>query len=110
MSAKKTRRPSSPRRFFARLYGHLEATKKTQDDEDEDCARESLDSSPEITETPRKLPDSPESRKTLHVSIIKRVLFIPFLYQLRMILIFFSIFLFIILKLDFWIYKSSNYK
>ncbi|XP_020300074.1 homeobox protein rough-like isoform X2 [Pseudomyrmex gracilis] len=68
MSAKKTRRPSSPRRFFARLYGHLEATKKTQDDEDEDCARESLDSSPEITETPRELPDSPESHKTLHAS------------------------------------------
>ncbi|XP_012219471.1 homeobox protein rough [Linepithema humile] len=69
MSAKKTRRPSSPRRFFARLYGHLEATKKTKDDEDEDCTRESLDSSPEITEkTPHVLPDSLETHKTLHTS------------------------------------------
>ncbi|KAG5338345.1 ROUGH protein, partial [Acromyrmex charruanus] len=69
MSAKKTRRPSSPRRFFARLYGHLEATKKTEDDEDEDHARESLDSSPEITEkTSHELPDSPESHKMLPVS------------------------------------------
>jgi len=69
MSAKKTRRPSSPRRFFARLYGHLEATKKTEDDEDEDHARESLDSSPEITgETPHVLPGSLESHKMFHVS------------------------------------------
>lgn len=69
MSAKKTRRPSSPRRFFARLYGHLEATKKTEDDEDEDHARESLDSSPEITEeASHALPDSPESHKMLPVS------------------------------------------
>ncbi|XP_011695401.1 PREDICTED: homeobox protein rough [Wasmannia auropunctata] len=69
MSAKKTaRRPSSPRRFFARLYGHLEATKKTEDDEDEDHARESLDSSPEITEkASHALPDSPESHKMLPV-------------------------------------------
>ncbi|CAL1678357.1 unnamed protein product [Lasius platythorax] len=69
MSAKKTRRPSSPRRFFARLYGHLEVTKKTEDDEDEDHARESLDSSPEITgETPHVLPDSLESHKMFHTS------------------------------------------
>ena len=69
MSAKKTRRPSSPRRFFARLYGHLEATKKTEDDEDEDHARESLDSSPEITEkSSHELPDSSESHKMLPVS------------------------------------------
>ncbi|TGZ50305.1 hypothetical protein DBV15_06582 [Temnothorax longispinosus] len=66
MSAKKTRRPSSPRRFFARLYGHLEATKKTEDDEDEDHARESSDSSPEITErASHALSDSPESHKML---------------------------------------------
>ncbi|XP_050461386.1 homeobox protein rough [Cataglyphis hispanica] len=66
MSAKKTRRPSSPRRFFARLYGHLEATKKTEDDED---ARESLDSSPEITgEAPHVLSGSLESRKIFHMS------------------------------------------
>ncbi|XP_070149084.1 homeobox protein rough [Polyergus mexicanus] len=69
MSAKKTRRPSSPRRFFARLYGHLEATKKTEDDEDEDHARESLDSSPEITgQAPHVLPDSLESHKMFHMS------------------------------------------
>jgi hypothetical protein len=72
MSAKKVRRPSSPRRFFARLYGHLEATKKTKDDEDEDRARESLDSSPEITEeTSHVLSSSPGLHKTLHVSTIK---------------------------------------
>lgn len=71
MSAKKTRRPSSPRRFFARLYGHLEATKKTEDDEDEDHARESLDSSPEITEeAPHVLSGAPGPRETLHVSVI----------------------------------------
>ncbi|EZA47353.1 hypothetical protein DMN91_007629 [Ooceraea biroi] len=69
MSTKKVRRPSSPRRFFARLYGHLEATKKTKDDEDEDRTRESLDSSPEITEeVPHVLPGSPGLHKTLHAS------------------------------------------
>lgn len=76
MSAKKTRRPSSPRRFFARLYGHLEATKKTEDDEDEDHARESLDSSPEITgETPHVLPGSLESHKMFHVGTIRDRIF-----------------------------------
>jgi len=75
MSAKKVRRPSSPRRFFARLYGHLEATKKTKDDEDEDRARESLDSSPEITEETSHVPSgSPGLHKTLHVSTIKAIL------------------------------------
>ncbi|XP_014467976.1 PREDICTED: homeobox protein rough-like isoform X2 [Dinoponera quadriceps] len=69
MSAKKTRRPSSPRRFFARLYGHLEASKKTKDNEDEDRVRESLDSSPEITEeAPHVLPGAPGTHETLHAS------------------------------------------
>lgn len=75
MSAKKTRRPSSPRRFFARLYGHLEATKKTEDDEDEDRVRESLDSSPEITEeASHVLPGVPVTHETLHVSITRSLM------------------------------------
>ncbi|EFN82035.1 hypothetical protein EAI_09394 [Harpegnathos saltator] len=74
MSTKKTRRPSSPRRFFARLYGHLEATKKTEEDEDEDRVRESLDSSPEITEeAPHVLPGVPGTRETLHASHSKNL-------------------------------------
>ncbi|XP_011861978.1 PREDICTED: homeobox protein rough [Vollenhovia emeryi] len=78
MSAKKTRRPSSPRRFFARLYGHLEATKRTEDDEDEDHARESSDSSPEIMEkASHGLPDSPESRKMLPVPHAKDLEKVP---------------------------------
>lgn len=75
MSAKKIRRPSSPRRFFARLYGHLEATKKTKDDEDDDRARESLDSSPEITEeAPHVLPGAPGTHETLHVSVTRSLI------------------------------------
>ncbi|KAL0118185.1 hypothetical protein PUN28_009093 [Cardiocondyla obscurior] len=78
MSAKKARRPSSPRRFFARLYGHLEATKKTEDDEDEDHARESSDSSPDIAKkASHALPDSPESHKMLPVPHAKDLEKVP---------------------------------
>ncbi|XP_011634500.1 homeobox protein rough [Pogonomyrmex barbatus] len=78
MSTKKTRRPSSPRRFFARLYGHLEETKKTENDEDEDHARESLDSSPEITKkASHTLPDLSESHKMLPVLHSKNLEKVP---------------------------------
>ncbi|KAG7211794.1 hypothetical protein KM043_011026 [Ampulex compressa] len=47
--SEKAGRPSSPRHFFARIYGHLE-TKKIEGDEDEDQhgSRSSLDSSPDV--------------------------------------------------------------
>ncbi|XP_014599306.1 PREDICTED: homeobox protein rough-like [Polistes canadensis] len=41
----KTGRPSSPRRFFARIYGHLESTKKVNDAVEDSKSRTNFESS-----------------------------------------------------------------
>ncbi|XP_043496131.1 homeobox protein rough [Polistes fuscatus] len=41
----KTGRPSSPRRFFARIYGHLESTKKVNDEVEDSKSRTNFESS-----------------------------------------------------------------
>ncbi|XP_046819209.1 homeobox protein rough [Vespa crabro] len=44
----KTGRPSSPRRFFARIYGHLESTKKVNEEVEESKSRTNLESSTRV--------------------------------------------------------------
>ncbi|KAI4487661.1 hypothetical protein M0802_011974 [Mischocyttarus mexicanus] len=44
----KTGRPSSPRRFFARIYGHLESTKKVNDEVEDSKSRTNLESSTRV--------------------------------------------------------------
>ncbi|XP_015187556.1 PREDICTED: homeobox protein rough-like [Polistes dominula] len=74
----KTGRPSSPRRFFARIYGHLESTKKVND-EVEDSSKETIAREENQTQDPERLRIPQEDARVSEKDSRLPTLGIPFL-------------------------------
>lgn len=102
----KTGRPSSPRRFFARIYGHLESTKKVNEEVEDSKSRTNLESSTRVNVCEKSTNSGSETLRSSPLGDVIQVSVSLFFYLKPFFFCYFSYFF--LSEKKFFLFKKYN--